>query len=134
MMNRQQENIDLFIRRVFTLGLFLLLLLVFRGTVSAAGSCSESSTIENTFETGTQAILIAPFPFPGFDNSLVSCGLFTSYKHNNSIYRIICANNRSNQLLLLSKKRFIEIKTHLVVPGSHQVQASLDTGEFPLIS
>jgi|GEM_PF-5186486 len=133
-MNRQKENIDLLIRKAFTLGLFLFVLLVFKSTDSSVvESFNKSCTIENAFEIDKSTILVEPLSFPSFDNSLVSCELFSFNNSNNENFKIICSNNKINHLLLLSKKRFIDIKTLLFL-YPHQVRVSLNSDEIPLIS
>jgi len=134
-MNRQKENIDLLIRKVFTLGLFLFVLLVFKSTDSSVNeSFNKSGAIENPFKIDNSAILIEPLSFPSIDNSLVSCELLTFNNSNNENYKIICSNNKINHLLLFSIQRFLDIKTHLFNLYPHQVRASLNSEEFPLIS
>ena len=134
-MNREKENIDLFLRRIFTLGLLLFVLLIFKGTDrSFTESFDKSGTIENAFEKDYSAILVDPLSFPIIGNSLVSCELPTFNNSNNENYKIICSNNKINHLLLFSNKRFLDIKTHLFNHYPHQVRASLYSEEFPLIS
>jgi hypothetical protein len=134
-MNRQKENIDLLIRKVFLIGLFLFALLLFKNTNSSVvESFNKSCTIETAFETDNSAILVEPVSFPSFDNSLVSCELFAFNNSNNENYKIICSNNKINHFLLLSNKQFLDIKTHLFYPYHHQVRASLNSEEIPSIS
>lgn len=133
-MNRQKENIDLLIRNVFILGLFLFVLLVFKSTDSSVTeSFNKSCTIEIS-EIDNSAILVEPLFFPSIDNSIVSCELLTFNNSNNENYEIICSNNKINHLLLFSNQRFLDIKTHLFNLYPHQVRASLISEEFPVIS
>jgi len=134
-MDRQKENIDLLIRKAFTLGFFLFVLLVFKSSdCSVVDSFNRSVTIEKASEIDYSALLVEPLAFTCFDNSLVSCEIFTFNNGNSKNYKIICSNNKMNLLLLLSKKRFIDIKTHLFDINSRQVRASLNSEKIPLIS
>lgn len=134
-MNKQNENIDSFIRKVFTLVLFLFLLLALKSKDYSAGSpLHKGPAIEHVFQTDFSAILVEPLSFPGFNNSLVSYNLHPLNNSNTDSFKIICSNNKTNCFLLLGKKRFRDIKTHIFERIPHKVRASLNSEDIPLIS
>ncbi len=134
-MNRPIENIDLLIRRVFAIGLFLFVLLIFKSTHSSVDeSYNESGITEVAFENDNSAILVESFSFPAIDNLLASYELHSFNNNNNGIYKIICSNNKIKQLLLISNQRFLNIKPHLFIPYPHHVRTSLNGEDIPLIS
>lgn len=132
----RKENIDLLIRRAFSLGLFLFALLVFKSTDSAVnGAFDKSGTIEIALEKDNSAILVESLSItPGYDNAIVWCKLSTVNKSSVPNYRMICANNVVYHLLQLSDHRFWEVKTYTINQYPHGVRTSLDSGEVPLIS
>lgn len=133
-MNRK-ENIDLVLRRVFTLALFVFALLLFKSTVSPVnGSFNKSDSIEIAFEKDHSAVLVESFSVKGNVNTIAWSKLLTVYNNSIRNYKIICANNAINHLLQLSDHRFWEVKTYTCHRYPHRVRTSLDSGEVPLIS
>lgn len=134
-MDKQKENMDSFIRKVFVIGFFLFFLFVFKSTgYSDSNSLNNSITIENAIEINNVAILVEPVSFPDFDNSLVFCDLVAINIYNSDNYKIICSNNKANHLIKLCKKRFKDIKIYNFDPDQHQARSSLNNKEIPLIS
>lgn len=134
-MDKQIENIDAALRKVFIIGLFLVGLLVFKSTdCSGSNSYNKKVTIESTYKTDNSAVLSEILSFSGFDNSLVSSHLFTHNDSNKEHCSIICSNNKTNILLLLSKKRFTDVVTHISEFNPHQIRASLSSDDIPSIS
>lgn len=134
-MGKQNENIDFLLRRVFIAVLFLFVLFVFKSKgCTTVNSYNHPATIEHVTGINNSAILVEPLSFPNFENSFVSSALpaFNHSYKGNSI--LICLNNKTNHLLLLSKERFIEIKHRIIDLNPLHIRASLTNEEDSQIS
>lgn len=133
-MNRK-ENIDLALRRAFTLALFVFALLIFKSTDSSVnGSFNKSDTMVIAFEKENSAILAESFSITGKVNTIVWSKIFSDNNSSTPNYKIVCAKNAINHLLQLSDHRFWEVKTDTYHRYPYRVRTSLDSGEVPLIS
>lgn len=134
-MSRQKENIDFFIKKVFTIGLFLSILFVFKSIDHTnLNSFNKSDTIEHVSGIYNSAIIVEPLFFPKFDNSLVFCDLFTFNNSNKVNFKIICSNIKTNHLFRLNKERFIVIKPQIISFNLYHNRSSLTNEDISLIS
>ena len=132
-MRKQNENIDLLLRKVFTIALFLFVFFVFKSNgCKAVNSNNHPVAIEQVAGINNSAVLVEPLYFSNFDNSLFSCDL-PAFDNNGNI-KVICLNNKTNHLLLFSKERFIEIKAQITDLNPHHIRASLTNEEDSQIS
>jgi len=144
-MNRQKENIDLLIGKVAVICFFLLIFFAFKGTDcpnrdSFTKSAYQTfyripihvtSTIEQNWEVNKLAILVEPIYFSAFYDALITLEFNACNKSN---FRIICSNNKVNQLLKNCKEQFIVIKAQIIDFNSFHIRTSLNNEEISLIS
>jgi hypothetical protein len=134
-MRRQSENIDSLIRALFTIGLFIIVHFAFRSPdCTSSNSSNQGAANEQVSGTGNLGIPAQPISFRGLENSLVTFDTLTYNSDDQENFRIICSDNRTNNLLLLCKERFKEIKPQIIDHHPHLIRASLNNGEVPLIS
>jgi len=134
-MSKQKENIDFFVKEVFTICLFLFTLFIFKSSdYTNSNSFNKSFTIEHVSAIDNSAILIEPLSFPKFENSLVSCDLFTFHNSNKDNFKIIYSNINTNHLFRLSKERFTIIKPQIIDFNLYHIRTSLTNEDNPLIS
>ena len=134
-MRRQSENIDSLIRALFTIGLFIIVHFAFRSLdCTSYNSYNQGTATEQVSGTGNPGIPAQPISFRGLEKSLVTFAIFTHNSADKENSRIFCSDNRTNNLLLLCKERFKEIKPQIIDHHPHLIRASLNNAEVPLIS
>ncbi len=134
-MNRQKENIDFLMRRVLLIFFFLFILFTFKNTDCRKGDSFNSFvSFETVIEIDNSAIPVESISHPDFNNSLVSCELFSSGTSDNNRFRIICSSIKMNLLFRIGTERFLSIKPRLIDVNTCLFLTSSNDGDIPLIS
>ena len=133
-MKTQNENINFLLSKVFTIGLFVFVLFLFKSNnCNPANSTHEPVTIAHILALDNSSVLVEPLSFQHIENSIVSCDLFKFNTISRENFQIICSH-KTNQLIQLSTERYLEFKSLNIYLNPPHIRASLNAGEIPLIS
>jgi len=147
-MNKQKENIGLFIGKGAVICFFLVILFAFKSTASPCrDSFNQSayqtfyslpihvnSPIEQLSEVHDVAILVEPISFSAFDNGLAPVEFITFHIGGKESAKIMNSNYKVNQRLKDCKEQFIVMKPRMIDLEYFHIRTSLNNEEISLIS
>jgi hypothetical protein len=135
-MYRKKENINLLVRKVGMICLFLFIIF-FKNTDYSERYFFRQSTpipIVNVIDIDHTVVFVASTSFPNFYSSFVACEILTLNACTQNHLAIICSNNKVNQLFKSCKEQFIVIKPQIIDFESYHIRALLNNEEISLIS
>jgi len=133
-MNRQKENIKSLIARITTIGLFLFIIFLSKGSECNNTSFYKHYVVKvHVSDLDNKAIPESIVYLTNLNNSIVSCEISTLNTCNNNYFRIISSNQKFGQLLKKCREQFLEIKPLIIDFDSFHLSPS-PNDEIPLIS
>ncbi|MCB9002660.1 MAG: hypothetical protein H6537_11885 [Bacteroidales bacterium] len=135
-MNRQEEHIEMAIKKALLVGLFLLALIIFKESQSFNNDSlfSQHRTIELVSEANHTATVVAPFTLHTLDNLLPDCEIFSVKTFNNNTVRLLYSNSIENKRFRFYKEQFIKVKPYISHIRLLHFQTSLNNDKVPSIS
>ena len=133
-MNRQKENIKSLIARITTIGLFLFIIFLSKGS-----ECNNTRFYKHYIvkvhvaDIDNKAIPESIVYLTSLNNSIVSCEISTLNTCNNNNFRIISSTRKVGQLLKKCREQYLESKPFIICFYSFHI-GILTRDEVPLIS